>query len=192
MSERLVGLGFLLACVLGGAPLSAASFSLTEQETRTAIQVGQRSALSEEFSQEWRVESADGASLTVLTPFHRLALAARNAAFKKETLKRRQVEGLLKEHRGKLVFWASLHGDRADFARRYEPLLLVSGREPVKPSFVQNERTALRQENGRYLARCLYSFPAAGLSSTGRVTLLVRDPDGRNVARFTVDLGAMR
>jgi len=192
MGGRLVGLGFFLACVVGSAPLSAASFSLTAEETATAIQLGQRSVVSEEFSQEWRVNSGDGASLTVLTPFHRLALAARHAAFRNQTLKRRQIAELLRDHQGRLVFWATLQGDRADFARWYQPVLVGSGREPIKPSFVQNEHTALRQEDGRYLARCLYTFSTAGLSPKGRITLLIQDLDGRDVARFTVDLGAMR
>jgi len=128
----------------------------------------------------------------VLTPFHRLALAARNAAFKKEVLRPRQIEALLKEHHGKLLFWARLHGTRADFARWYRPVLVARGREAIEPSFVQNEHTALRLEDGRYRARCLYTFPTAGLSLNERVMLLVRDHDGRSVARFTVDLGAMR
>lgn len=192
MNPTCLGLGFFLVCLLGGAPLSAASFSLTERETAAAIQVGQRGVVTEEFGQEWRVDGAGGSSVTVLTPFHRLALAARNAAFRKETLKRREVEGLLKEHRGKLVFWARLPGTRADFARWYQPILVLPGRETVAASFVQNEHTALRQEDGRYLARCLYAFPTAGLSPKGRITLLIQDHDGQDVERFTVDLGAMR
>lgn len=192
MSRTLLGLGFVLACLLGGAPLSAASFSLTPAERREAIQLGQRSVVSEEFDREWQVDGADGSSLTVLTPFHRLALAARNAAFKKEVLKRRQIAELLEEHRGKLLFWATLHGTRADFARWYAPVLVAPGREAIEPSFVQNEHTALRLEDGRYRARCLYAFPTAGLRPKERLTLEIQDPDGRSVARFTVDLGAMR
>lgn len=54
-------------------------------------------------------------------------------------------------------------------------------------SHVQNERTALRQEDGRYLARSHYS-PASGLNANGRITLLIRDPDDKAIARFAVDL----
>lgn len=192
MNPICLGLTIFLACLLGSAPLSAASFSLTEPETAAAIQVGQRSVVSEEFGQEWRVDRANGSSVTVLTPFHRVALAARNAAFKKETLKRREIEGVLKEHRGRLLFWARLHGTREDFARWYQPVLAAPGREAIAPSFVQNERTALRLEDGRYLARCFYAFPTAGLSPKGKITLRIQDPDGKDVERFTVDLGAMR
>ncbi|MBI4562286.1 MAG: hypothetical protein HY724_09605 [Candidatus Rokubacteria bacterium] len=192
MSGKLLGLGVLLVCLLGSAPLSAASFFLTERETEAAIRVGRESVTSADFGQEWRVDGTDGSSLTVLTPFHRLTLAARNAAFKKGALRPRDIEQILKEHQGKLLFLARLHGGRVDFARWYQPVLLAPGREATRPSFVQNERTALRQEDGRYLARCLYSFPTAGLSARARVTLLIRDSDGKDVARFTVDLGAMR
>lgn len=192
MSRGLLGLGVFLAGLLGSAPLSAASFSLTERETAAAIQVGQRSVVSEEFGQEWRVDGANGSSVTVLTPFHRLALAARNAAFKKEALKRREIEDLLKAQRGKLLFWARLHGAREDFARWYQPVLAAPGRETIAPSFVQNERTALRVDDSRYLARCLYTFSTAGLSPKGKITLRIQNHDGKDVERFTVDLGAMR
>jgi len=192
MRRRLFALGFFFAWLLGSAPLSGASFSLTPGETREAIRVGQQSVFAEGFGKEWEVVNPNGESLTVVTPFHRLALAARNAAFKKGALKPREVEALLKEHQGKLFFWVRLHGSRADFARHYQPVLLLPEREEVNPSFVQNELTALRLEEGRYLARCLYTFPTQGLRPNGRGTLLVRDVDSRDVARFTLDLGAMR
>jgi hypothetical protein len=70
--------------------------------------------------------------------------------------------------------------------------VLVAGRQEIKPEFVQNERTALREEDGRYTARCLYVFPADGLDPKARVALVVRDSDERPMAQFTVDLSAMR
>jgi len=42
---------------------------------------------------------------------------------------------------------------------------------------VQNERTAIRQENGRYLARCVYWFPTKDLTGTARPVLVVRDAE---------------
>ena len=47
-------------------------------------------------------------------------------------------------------------------------------------------------EDGKYAARCIYVFPADGLDPRGRVTLVVRDAEEREVAKFTVDLAAMR
>jgi hypothetical protein len=49
MSRGLFGAGLFLACLLGSAPLSAASFFLTEQETKAAIEVGQQSLHLHDF-----------------------------------------------------------------------------------------------------------------------------------------------
>ena len=49
----------------------------------------------------------------VMTPFHRLALAAQNSAFKSQDLKPKDVEALLKEPEGKLVPWATLRWGRS-------------------------------------------------------------------------------
>src|SRR5574337_2158038 len=73
-----------LSCLLGGAPLSAASFSLTPKQADEAIRFGQRSIVSEDFDREWKVAAPSGDSVTVVTPFFRLAQAARNAAFRSE------------------------------------------------------------------------------------------------------------
>ncbi len=174
-----------------GQPAAAASLALTERERDEAIRLGRKSVVSETFAGEWTTRNAAGETLVVMTPFHRLALAARNAAFKKEPLKPREIDAALKESAGKLTVWITLRGARPDFARFFEPAL-VAGSAEVKASFVQNERTALRAEDGRYAARCLYVFPFTGLSPTGRFTLVVRDPDEREVSKFTVDLSAMR
>jgi hypothetical protein len=126
-----------------------------------------------------------------MTPFHRLALAARRATFKQTPLAPRDIENTLREDKGRLVFWATLRGARVDFARFYVPALFVGGRE-VRSTFVQNERTALRQADGTYLARCLYGFATETVDPRARAVLVVRDPDGRDVARFPVDLATMR
>jgi len=70
--------------------------------------------------------------------------------------------------------------------------LLHRGEQAIKPSFTQNERTALREEDGIYTARCMYVFPTAALDAKGRVTLVVKDAESVQVARFNVDLSAMR
>ena len=181
-----------LSWLLGSAPLSAASFSLTPRQTEEAIRFGQRSVVSEDFDREWKIASASGENLTVVTPFFRLVQAARNATFKSETLKPQEIDSLLKEHQGKLFFWASLRGRQADFSRWYRAVLMVSGKDEIKPSFVQNERTPLRQEDGRFLSRSVYVFPTDGLAPKGRVTLVVRDKDEHEVAKFPIDLSAMR
>ena len=147
----LLGLGIILWPTIG-QPAAAASFTLGERERQDAIAAGRRSVVSEEFGAEWRARNAAGETLVVMTPFHRLALAARNAAFKGESLKPRDIETAAKETSGKLTVWVTLKGATADFAR----------------------------------------FPAAGLGGKGRVTLVVRNPDDKDVSTFTVDLSVMR
>ena len=187
----LVSLIFM-SLLLGGAPLSAASFSLTSQEIQAAIRLGQRSIVNEDFDREWKLTGASGETLKVVTPFFRLAQAARNAAFKSATLKPREIDSLLKEHQDRLMFWAHLRGGREDFARWYQPVLLVQGKAEIKPSFVQNEWTPLRQADGRFLSRSIYAFPANDLDGKGRVTLVVRDRDEQEIARFQIDLSTIR
>ncbi len=180
------------ACLLAASRPDAASFTLTSQERDAAVQMGKRSIISGAFDAEWRVSGAGaGEALVVMTPFHRLALGARNSAFKSQELKPKDIEALLKEQAGTLTFWATLKGGTLDFARFYAPLL-VSGREQIKPSFTQNERTARREDDGSYTARCMYVFPSGGLKPNDTVTLIVKGSDDKQVAKFTVDLSAMR
>jgi hypothetical protein len=169
----------------------AASLALTPAEEEEAIRLGARSITSDTFGAEWRVGADGSESVTVITPFHRLALAARHAAFKNEPLKPQDRERMLRELRDRLMLWVSLLGPREDFARYLAPRLVVGDQE-IPPLVVQNERTAIRQDDGRYLARNVYWFPAKELNGAARPTLLVRNPDGQVVARFSLDLGKMR
>ena len=180
--------GLSLICA---APTHAALFTLMPRDRDEAVRVGRRSVTAEGWGGEWRVDGGAGQLVTVMTPFHRLALAARNSAFQDKELKPRDVESLLKDQEGKVVLWATLRGARVDFARFYTPALMARQQE-IKASFAQNERTALRGEDGQYTARCLYVFPAEGLDPRATVTLLVRDGEEKVVARFTVDLSTMR
>ena len=173
----------------GGA--AAASFSLDDADRRAALQAGERSTIVDGFDREWRVSGEAGESLLVLTPFHRLVLAARNATFKSDTLKPAEIDRVLKQDAQRLVVWVHLRGRAEDFARHYVPRL-TDGVRDIKPTFVQNERTAVRQEDGAYLARCVYGFPVRDLNGRGRLELAVADSDGRDVSRFTIDLSKMR
>jgi hypothetical protein len=196
---RRYGILSLIVIALGGGVLwpvtgqsaGAASFALSDRDREDAIVAGKRSVVSEDFGGEWRARNPSGETVTVMTPFHRLALAARNAAFKNETLKPKEVDTVLKESTNKLTVWVTLRGGTPDFARFYAPALL-GGKSEIKASFVQNERTALRAEDGGYAARCVYVFPAEGLTPKGRYTLVVRNSDEKDVSTFTLDLSAMR
>lgn len=186
---RLVGALALLAAAAG--PACAVAFALSEQDKQAALREGRQSVTGEAFGGEWRVKNAAGDYVVVFTPFHRLALAARNAAFRNEPMKPDEPDKVLKAQGDRLLFWTYLHGDTPDFARFYAPRLLVGDHE-VKATFVQNERTPARQPDGRYLARCVYGFPSVEIERKAEVVLVVKDAEGRDVSRFTVNLGAMR
>lgn len=181
-----------VAWLLGGTPADAALLTLTEAQQAEALRVGQRSVIKETgFDAEWRVENAAGESLTVMTPFYRLMLASRNATFKNENVKPQDQDKLLRDTRERLLVWVQLHGPKEDFARYYAPRLLVADRE-IEPAFAQNERTGLRQANGSFLARSVYAFPNREITGQSRLDLVIRDPDGKLMSRFAIDLGKMR
>jgi hypothetical protein len=180
-----------LMSVDGGVTAAAASLVLGEAETREALAVGEQTANADVFDTEWRVKNAAGESVSVMTPFHRLVLASRQATHKNQPLKPDEPQKLLREQRDRLVVWVELRGSREDFARFYQPAL-VAGDRTIKAAFVQNERTALREDSGRYLARCVYAFPTKEITGKSRVTLVVRDGDGRPASAFTIDLSTMR
>jgi hypothetical protein len=188
---RAAAIALMAALALGPTHAGGASLVLSDSAREQAVTLGTRSVTSEVFGAEWRVENRTGESATVMTPFHRIALAARHAAFRGEPLKAADQERLLGEQRGRLLLLVELWGPREDFARFLVPELRVDG-AAVKAAFVQNERTAAREGNGRYRARCVYAFPVKELTGTSRLGLVVRDADGREVSVFGIDLGAMR
>lgn len=182
----------LAVYLLTTGSVDAVSLTLTPKERDAAIEMGRQSVITDRFGGEWKV-SGEGAgeALVVMTPFHRLALAARNSAFKSEELKPKDIDGLMREQEGKLTLWATLRGGKVDFARFYTPFL-VNGQRQIKAIFTQNERTARREDDGGYTARCLYVFPTEGLKPGEPLTLIVKDTNDTQVAKFTLNLGAMR
>ena len=150
-------------------PLDAASFSLTPTEREEAVRVGRRSTVAADFGTEWRVAGeAPGQSLVVMTPFHRLALAARNSAFKSEELRPRDVESLAKDQEGRLVLWATVRGAKPDFARFYVPLLLP--RRARDQAELRPERAHGAPGGGRHATRrgACTCFPPRSLDGKGR------------------------
>src|SRR5207245_2988496 len=121
-------------------------------EREDALRVGQRSVTIETFDAEGRRANASGDSVTVMTPFHRLVLAARHSAFRNEAMKPDEPERLLREQRDRLLIWAFFHGPREDFARFYTPRLRLGDRE-VEHALVQDERTAVSRDDDRTLSR---------------------------------------
>ena len=186
---RVAWLALALAATAPAA--GAASLTLGDREQAEALRAGERSVTDDAFGDEWRVVSGSGESVTVLTLFHRLALTARVAAFRNEPVKLQERQRVLRELRERLMLTVHLHGAREDFARHLRPRLLVADRE-IPPTLIQNEQTAVRREDGRFMARCDYWFPTKELSGTSRLTLVVGDPNGKPVARFPIDLAKMR
>src|SRR5262249_56771579 len=117
----------LVLLAAGPSAAGAASFSLEAQQRTDALRVGAQSITQDAFDTEWRVTNQAGDTLTVITPFHRLVFAARNAAFKNQPLKEREPEKLLREQQDRLVGWGQPRGARPDFARRFAPAF-VPGR----------------------------------------------------------------
>lgn len=182
---------FLLALVSWPATVGGATFALSDGQKQEAVRTGERSVTADTLDAEWRVKNGSGETALVMTPFHRLAVAARHAAFSGKPMKPGEPERILRENRDRLILWVNLRGTSADFARYYVPRLLVGDRE-VKASFVQNERTAIRQEDGAYVARCIYGFPTRDVHGRESVALVVADADERDVSRFVIDLAGMR
>lgn len=191
--------GVALALVAGlcwGLPGPAAALvgDLTAEGTREAIEAGMAAITQEDFVEEWQLRLPGGEDVVVSTPFSRLALAARQATMKGESLSEKQQKEQIDRGKGRIQLLVTMHGGPSrGFARFYQPVLLVDGRE-VKATFVQNERTPLVQEDGRLAARNVYVFPLEGLPTNGAVTLLVRGapPEQKEVLRAKIDLGKFR
>ena len=186
-------LGGALALLLAGPPPAAALLAqLTPAQVEEALETGRQAVAEEEFGDEWRVALPDGGEIVVSTPFSRVAFAARQATFRGEPLTDKQRQEAVDRGKGRIQLLVTMFGKAPDFARWYQPVLRVDGRE-VKASFAQNERTALRGEDGRYAARNVYVFPLEGLPARGRVTLVVRHQiEQTELLRASLDLGKMR
>jgi hypothetical protein len=182
---------FALVAPLLAVTAEGASLTLDARRLQEAVEVGERSVTRDSLGDEWDVRNPAGHQVTVMTPFRRVALAARQAAFRRDTLKPRDRDRAVKEQQDRLVFWVELKGSREDFARFYTPRL-VAGARQIEPSFAQNERTAARTEDGKFVARCVYGFPTRLVPAAGKVVLLIRDADGRDLTSFAIDLGSMR
>ena len=176
------------------APLDARAIlpALAAEDVGRALDEGTKGIAKEDFGEEWRVQLPRGEEIVVTTPYARLVYAARRAAFKDEPVPDKQVQEQIERGRGKLQLQVTMYGPQVDFARWYQAVLRVGERE-VKATFTQNERTALRTEDGRFAARNIYVFPLEGLSPQGTVTLVVQHSiERREILRAPLDLSKMR
>jgi hypothetical protein len=193
-SRAALRLGLAAALLfLGTAPALALVGELTTAGMQEAMDAGAASLTQEDFGEEWQLRLPGGEEILVTTPFSRLAFAARQAAMKGEPLTEKQQQEQVDRGKGRIQLMVTMYGRARDFARWYQPTLVVSGRE-VKASFAQNERTPLPLPDGRYAARNVYVFPVEGLPPNGTVTLVVRGapPEQKEVLRAPLDLGKFR
>jgi hypothetical protein len=166
--------------------------SLSADDIRRAIDEGARAIAKEDFGEEWRVQLPRGEEILVTTPYARIAYAARRAAFKEEPLADKQLQEQVERGQGKLQLQVTMYGREVDFARWYQAVLRLGARE-VKATFTQNERTALKMEDGRFAARNIYVFPLEGIPAQGAVTLVVQHSiERKEILRASLDLGRMR
>jgi hypothetical protein len=187
-----VGIVGLLGVLLAAGPARALIPVLSPGEVAQALEAGRQGVAQEDFGDEWRLLLPDGSQIVVTTPFSRLATAARQATFKGEPLSDKQRQEQLDRGKGKLQLQVMMFGRTIDFARWYQPALSVDGRE-VKPTFTQNERTALKVEDGRYAARNIYVFPLEGVTARSTLTLIIRHSvEQREILRAPLDLSRMR
>jgi hypothetical protein len=190
LSRLLFGL-LLIELLLGSRTALALLPTLGGPDIEAALEAGRTGVAQEDFGEEWRVPLPDG-EIVVTTPFARLAQAARQAALKGDPLSDKQRAEQLDRGKGRIQLMVTMRGGSVDFARWFQPVLMVGDKE-VKPSFVQNERTALRLEDGHFAARNVYVFPLEGIPPRGTVTLVVQHSvDRKVVLRAPVDLSKMR
>jgi hypothetical protein len=181
----------LLGLLLGPRAALALLPTLGDADIEAALEAGRQGVAQEDFGEEWRVPLPDG-EIVVTTPFARLAQAARQAALKGDPLSDKQRAEQLDRGKGRIQLMVTMRGGSVDFARWFQPVLMVGDKE-VKPSFVQNERTGLRLEDGRFAARNVYVFPLEGIPPRGTVTLVVQHSVERKVVlRAPLDLSKMR
>lgn len=189
---RVAGVAGLLGVLMAAGPAQALIFVLSPGDVEQALEAGRQGVAQEDFGDEWRLPLPDGTEVVVTTPFSRLATAARQATFKGEPLSDKQRQEQLDRGKGKLQLQVTMFGRTVDFARWYQPALGVDGRE-VKPTFTQNERTALKVEDGRYAARNIYVFPLEGVTARSTLTLIIRHSvKQREILRARLDLSRMR
>ncbi len=184
--------GAALVLLFDGRPALAIMAAPTPAEVQEAIDLGHQSMTQEEFGDEWVIRPTGEEEIVVSTPFSRLAMAARQAAFKGEPLTDKQRQEQIDRGKGRIQFLVTMYGRGPDFARWYQAVLRVGDKE-IKATFNQNERTPLKLDDGRFAARNVYVFPLENIPPRGAVTLVVRQaPELKEMFRAPIDLAKMR
>ena len=108
-----VGVTLSLAVLLvWGSPRPAPALvgDLTESGIREAIDAGVAAITQDEFAEEWQLQLPGGEDVVISTPFSRLALAARQAAMKGESLTEKQQKEQVDRGKGRIQLLVTMHG----------------------------------------------------------------------------------
>ena len=156
------------------------SFSLSIADISAAINYGKnhKDDLLVDFEKPWTVflgyGNDKGGSATIFTPYHCLALVARNSARDNSEMDTESLSRFCAENHKDLYFEVTLYGDDEGFDRDYKAVVLKDGREiPILKTFHQGydqarEYTVSSQQK-------LY-FPTDILPEKGKITLRVVKP----------------
>jgi len=155
------------------------SFSLSTVEISTAVNYGKshRDDLLVDFEKPWTVFLGYGSgkgSATIFTPYHCLALMARNSAKDNPEIDAESLCRLCAENHKGLYFEITLYGNDDFFDRDYKAVILQDGREiPILKTFHQGYDQA--REYMVSSQQKLY-FPADILQEKGKITLRIVKP----------------
>lgn len=192
---------FIVAlCLVGFPDTRSSSYAmmqkLTPEQRDEAISFGKRGTRTEvtEFIKEWSVDKGSEGFAFITTEFLALAYASREAALKSAELNNFDIEDTLAKSSGKLVFRVTLFGNTESFAKDYTAVILA-GNKTIPTTFWNNsngEPYGDGKTKPAFVTDSDYYFPADGIDPNGSIILVVQDKDGKDVARFSFNLGKLR
>ena len=155
------------------------TINLSTAEISAAINYGKnhKDDLLFDFEKPWTVFLGYGegkGSATIFTPYHCLALMARNSVRDNSDMDTEVLCRLCAENHKDLYFEVTLYGDPAGFDRDYKSVILQDGREiPILKTFHQGYDQT--REYIIFSQQKLY-FPADTLPEKGKITLRIVRP----------------
>jgi len=185
----LIGLFFL-------KPVLAISMRLTEEQVKEAVVHGQDNKNKDfvDFSKSWTVSLGEGEGFaTLFTPYHNIAYKAKKFAVERKKLSNRDIKAAL-EIGDYLTFTATVYGDVFNFAV-FQTAKLLQKDKVIKPIYQFkpdiSDASKFWPESPRHMARLVFKFPYNNIDLNSPVTLVVFDPQGKEV-EFTFKLSQMK
>ena len=185
-----------LRSACSGPPRSGPALvgDLTPAGMQEAIDAGTASITQDDFAEEWQLRLPGGEEVAVSTPFSRLALAARQAAMKGESLTDKQRQEQIDRGKGRIQLLVTMYGRDSGLRPLVSagPRWWAAARSRRPSSRTSGRRCVCRTAATR--PRNVYVFPLEELPTKGAVTLVVRaaPPDHKEVLRAPLDLGKFR